>query len=61
MMVDKIKVIQVKSSSGWLEGYKVCVCGFGLCCIGYIVEVEDIFFVCGMINKVVYLVWVEGE
>lgn len=55
-----VKVILVKSLNGCLVNYKVCVKGFGLCCINYIVEVQDIFENCGMINKVYYLLCVEG-
>ena len=40
-MADKIKVTQVKSSSGRLEGHKACVRGLGLRRIGHTVEVED--------------------
>ena len=60
-MADKIKVTQVKSTNGRLEGRKACVRGLGLRRIGHTVEVEDTPSVRGMINKVAYLVRVEGE
>ncbi|GAA5112117.1 MULTISPECIES: 50S ribosomal protein L30 [Alloalcanivorax] len=60
-MADKIKVTQVKSTNGRLEGHKACVRGLGLRRIGHTVEVEDTPAVRGMINKVAYLVRVEGE
>lgn len=60
-MADKIKVTQVKSTNGRLEGHKACVRGLGLRRIGHTVEVEDTPAVRGMVNKVAYLVRVEGE
>ena len=58
-MADKIKVTQVKSTNGRLEGHKACVRGLGLRRIGHTVEVEDTPSVRGMINKVSYMVRVE--
>ncbi|KAF0804210.1 50S ribosomal protein L30 [Alcanivorax xiamenensis] len=60
-MADKIKVTQVKSTNGRLEKHKACVRGLGLRRIGHTVEVEDTPSVRGMINKVAYMVRVEGE
>lgn len=60
-MADKIKVTQFKSTNGRLKGHKACVRGLGLRRIGHTVEVEDTPAVRGMINKVAYLVRVEGE
>ncbi|AFT72039.1 MULTISPECIES: 50S ribosomal protein L30 [Alloalcanivorax] len=60
-MADKIKVTQVKSTNGRLEKHKACVRGLGLRRIGHTVEVEDTPAVRGMINKVAYMVRVEGE
>ena len=60
-MADKIKVKLVKSTNGRLEKHKACVRGLGLRRIGHTVEVEDTPAVRGMINKVAYLVQVEGE
>tara|TARA_B100000676_G_scaffold298237_1_gene340939 strand:- start:1710 stop:1892 length:183 start_codon:yes stop_codon:yes gene_type:complete len=60
-MAEKIKVKLVKSTNGRLEKHKACVRGLGLRRIGHTVEVEDTPSVRGMINKVSYLVQVEGE
>lgn len=61
-MAEKmIKVTLVKSTSGRLENHKACVRGLGLRRINHTVEVEDTPSVRGMINKVSYLVRVEGE
>ena len=56
-----IKVTQVRSIHGRLKKHKACVVGLGLRRIGHTVEVEDTPSVRGMINKVLYLVRVEGE
>ncbi len=60
-MADKIKVKLVKSINGRLEKHRACVRGLGLRRIGHTVEVEDTPAVRGMINKVAYMVQVEGE
>ncbi|MGO0309096.1 50S ribosomal protein L30 [Endozoicomonas acroporae] len=61
-MAEKmIKVTLVKSTNGRLESHKACVRGLGLRRINHTVEVEDTPSVRGMINKVAYLVRVEGE
>lgn len=62
-MSDKnvVKVTQVKSTNGRLESHKACVRGLGLRRIGHTVEVEDTPSTRGMINKVRYLLSVEGE
>ncbi|WP_062268056.1 50S ribosomal protein L30 [Endozoicomonas arenosclerae] len=60
-MAEKIKVKLVKSTNGRLESHKACVRGLGLRRINHTVEVEDTPSVRGMINKVSYLVKVEGE
>ena len=62
-MSDKsmVKVTQIKSTNGRLEAHKACVRGLGLRRIGHTVEVEDTPAVRGMINKVRYLLQVEGE
>ncbi|ERP86919.1 50S ribosomal protein L30 [Alcanivorax sp. P2S70] len=60
-MAEKIKVKLVKSTNGRLEKHKACVRGLGLRRIGHTVEVEDTPAVRGMINKVAYMVQVEGE
>ncbi len=58
--MSKIKVTQVRSIAGRLNSHKACVAGLGLRRIGHTVEVEDTPSVRGMINKVNYLVRVEG-
>ena len=61
MAKKMIKVKLLKSTSGRLESHKACVRGLGLRRINHTVEVEDTPSVRGMINKVNYLVRVEGE
>ena len=56
----KIRVTQVKGLRGALEGHKATVRGLGLRRIRHTVEIEDTPSVRGMINKVPYLVKVEG-
>ncbi|AZZ94599.1 50S ribosomal protein L30 [Hahella sp. KA22] len=56
-----IKVTLVKSTIGILPKHKDCVRGLGLRKINHTVELEDTASVRGMINKVNYLVKVEGE
>lgn len=60
MAANKIKVTLVKSTNGRLQAHKACVRGLGLRRIGHSVEVEDTPSVRGMINKVNYLLQVEG-
>ena len=60
MAAKKIKVTLTKSTNGRLEAHKACVRGLGLRRIGHTVEVEDTASVRGMINKVAYLLQVEG-
>ena len=54
-------VTQTKSACGRLAAHKACVAGLGLRRIGHTVEVEDTPSTRGMVNKVSYLVKVEGE
>ena len=61
MAKKTVKVTQVKSSSGRLKAHRACISGLGLRRIGHPVEVEDTPSVRGMINKVYYMVQVEGE
>ena len=56
-----IKVTQIRSIHGRLKSHKACISGLGLRRIGHTVEVEDSPSVRGMINKVNYLVRVEGD
>lgn len=56
-----IRVTQTKSAAGRLKKHQACVKGLGLRRIGHTVEVEDTPAVRGMINRVSYMVQVEGE
>jgi len=60
-MASTLKVTLVRSTIGILPKHKECVKGLGLRRIGHTVEVEDTPSVRGMINKVNYMVRVEGE
>lgn len=60
MAKKTIKVTQVKSAAHRLKAHKACLSGLGLRKIGHTVEVEDTDSVRGMINKVHYMVKVEG-
>ena len=57
----KVKITQFRSTNGRLKSHIACVTGLGLRRIGHTVEVEDTDATRGMINKVNYLVRVEGE
>lgn len=61
MADKKIRVTLMKSACGRIQNHKACVRGLGLRRINHTVEVEDTPSVWGMINKVSYLVRVEGE
>ena len=61
MASNTIKVVQTKSVISRLKKHQACVKGLGLRRIGHTVEVEDTPSVRGMINKVSYMVKVEGE
>ena len=56
-----IKVTLTKSPIGRLKNHKACVAGLGLRRIGHTVEVEDTPSVRGMINRIYYMVQVEGD
>ncbi|MCV6610581.1 MAG: 50S ribosomal protein L30 [Amphritea sp.] len=60
-MASTLKVTLVRSTIGILPKHKLCVKGLGLRRIGHTVEVEDTPSVRGMINKVNYMIRVEGE
>ncbi|XOV83407.1 MAG: 50S ribosomal protein L30 [bacterium] len=61
-MSDKtVKVTLTKSPIGRLKKHKACVAGLGLRRIGHTVEVEDTPSVRGMINRISYMLLVEGE
>jgi large subunit ribosomal protein L30 len=61
MAKKTVKVTQLKSSAKRLPNHKACIAGLGLRRIGHSVVVEDTPSVRGMINKVHYLIKVEGE
>ena len=56
----KIRVTLVKGLRGTIEQHRACVRGLGLRHREHSVEVEDTPATRGMINKVSYLVKVEG-
>lgn len=58
---NTIKVTLTKSPIGRLKSHKACVLGLGLKRIRQTVEVIDTPENRGMINKVYYMVAVEGE
>ncbi|WP_207061684.1 50S ribosomal protein L30 [Motiliproteus sp. SC1-56] len=60
-MAKTMKVTQTRSSIGTLPKHKLCLKGLGLRRIGHTVEVEDTPSVRGLVNKVNYMVRVEGE
>ena len=60
-MAKTIKVTQTRSTIGRLPKHIQTVKGLGLRRIGHTVELEDTPAVRGMINKVNYMVRVEGE
>ena len=56
-----VKVVLVKSPIGILPKHKLCLKGLGLRHMRQSVEVEDTPAVRGMINKVNYMLAIEGE
>ncbi len=60
-MANTVKVTLVRSPIGILPKHKLCIKGLGLRRIGHTVELEDTPSVRGMINKVNYMLRVEGE
>ncbi len=60
MANSKIKVTLVKSLNGRLASHKACAKGIGLKKIHHTVEIEDSLCNRGMINKISYMVKVEG-
>ena len=61
MSSKSISVTLTKSPIGRLKNHKACLVGLGLRRIGHTVDVEDSPSVRGMINRVHYMVHVEGE
>ncbi|GAB2181359.1 50S ribosomal protein L30 [Denitratisoma sp. agr-D3] len=60
MADKKIKVTLVKSVIGTKQDHRATVRGLGLRRIGHTVQLEDTPAVRGMVNKVAYLVKLEG-
>ena len=61
-MSDKtVTVTLPKSPIGRLKNHKACVQGLGLRRIGHTVTVQDTPSVRGMINRISYMLRVEGE
>jgi len=55
-----VKVTQIKSVIGRIESHRACIRGLGLRRMHQTVELQDTPAVRGMINKVNYLLKVEG-
>lgn len=60
MADKKIKVTLIKSVIGTKQDHRATVRGLGLRRIGHTVQLEDTPAVRGMVNKVAYLVKLEG-
>ena len=60
MTAKTVRIKLVRSPAGRLKKHKACVAGLGLRRIGDEVEIEDTASVRGMINKIDYLVQIEG-
>jgi large subunit ribosomal protein L30 len=58
--MNKIKVTLIKSLIGRLESHRACARGLGLRRINHTVEVIDTPENRGMVNKIAYLLKVEG-
>ena len=56
----KLKVTLLRSTAGRLKSHRACVIGLGLRRIGHVVEVQDTPSIRGMINRIHYLLKVEG-
>lgn len=61
MSEKTLRVTLVRSTNKRLEKHKACVAGLGLRRVGHTVEVEDTPAVRGMINRVSYMLRVEGD
>lgn len=60
-MANTVKVTLVRSPIGALPKHKATLTGLGLRRMNHTVELEDTPAVRGMINKVSYMLRVEGE
>jgi large subunit ribosomal protein L30 len=56
-----VTVTLTKSPIGRLKKHKACVAGLGLRRIGHTVTIEDTSATRGMINRISYMLQVEGE
>ena len=61
MASKKLKVTLVRSPVRQMENHRLCVRGLGLRRMHHTVEVDDTPATRGLINKVRYLLAVEGE
>jgi large subunit ribosomal protein L30 len=61
MSEKTLRVTLVRSTNKRLKKHKACVAGLGLKRLGHTVEVQDTPAVRGMINRVSYMLRVEGE
>ena len=61
MASKKLKVTLVRSPVGQMANHRDCVRGLGLRRMHHTVELEDTPAIRGLINKVRYLLAVEGE
>jgi large subunit ribosomal protein L30 len=59
-MSNMVKVTLLRSITGRLKSHRACAKGLGLRRIGHVVEVQDTASNRGMINKISYMVKVEG-
>lgn len=59
-MANTIKVTQTRSTAGRLKAHQACARGLGLRRIGHSVELQDTPAIRGMINKISYMLKVEG-
>jgi large subunit ribosomal protein L30 len=55
-----LKVTLLRSTAGRLKSHRACAIGLGLRRIGHSVEVQDTPSIRGMINRIHYLLKVEG-
>lgn len=61
MAKKTVKITLVRSPIGTMERHRQCLTGLGLRRVRHSVELEDTPAVRGMINKVRYMLSVEGE
>lgn len=59
MVVNTVKITQIRSSIGRLPKHKATLIGLGLRRLGHTVEREDTPAVRGMINAIAYMLKVE--